>query len=71
MAKDCATPCGQARSYFLISSLSWGCAWNPVESPSLPFFLSPFWIKKKAVLGVLRGNSVVRGDVLVDEGVAI
>lgn len=35
----------------------------PVESPWFLFSLSPFWIKKKAVLGLVCGHEVVRGNV--------
>lgn len=42
---------------------------NPVsvESPSLLLSLAPFCIKEKAVLGVMLGSIVVRGDVCVDD----
>lgn len=42
---------------------------NPVsvESPSLPLSLAPFCVKEKAVLGVMLGSIVVRGDVCVDD----
>lgn len=74
MAKDFVQPLVNRPAVRLIYFLSYltgivpRCEMKqvPVESPSYLHSLTPFQNKEKAVLGVVLGNIVVRGDVHVN-----